>query len=640
MCGIAGAIGRIDETIVTAVDRIGASQAHRGPDDCGAWLFAPDACGACFAFRRLAILDLSPGGHQPMLDDQRGNVLIFNGEIYNFRELRRELECRGETFKSSGDSEVLLKGYGQWGMDVVRRIRGMFAFAIWDARQRQVVIARDRVGIKPLYYSMTQRDGKPTVLFASELRALLASGCVSRRLNPAALSTYIWNGFVVGPETIVRDVHMMPAGHYAVINPRDASVNLHRYWHLPAALPQADGMEQLAASLASASQQHLLSDAPLGVFLSGGVDSSAVTAMAARHGGSIRTFNIRFEEAQFDESKYARAVAQSLGTDHTEITLTNEHFRDHLDEALASVDQPTFDAINTYFVSRAAREAGMTVALAGTGGDELFGGYRSFKDNPRVARICRTLSAIPTAFRSAVAKQCVHFMQRGGNTVPSQTRWGKLADMISTEGHGVDVHQVSYSLFTHEFMGELLRDGEHPDVIAGLPRRRAEELAIIANGHLDLHGVSMLELSCFVGERLLRDTDCTSMAVSLEVRVPLLDHEVIESAAGIETAQRFLPLGKKPPLRSIALSGLDQRLFDRPKAGFELPIEHWCRSTLKSNLDATFADRQRFESIGINHETANRLWRAFQAGAPGIYWSRVWSLFALTDWCRRHEVQL
>jgi asparagine synthase (glutamine-hydrolysing) len=639
MCGIAGSIGWIDEATVSAVDRINAAQTHRGPDDCGRWQSGPGGVGAAFAFRRLAILDLSPGGHQPMIDKARGNVIVFNGEIYNFRELRRDLERRGEQFHSSGDTETLLKGYGKWGIDVIHRLRGMFALAIWDARSRRVLLARDRMGIKPLYYATVTHGGREVLLFGSELRALLNSGFIDRKINAASLSTYIWNGFVIGPDTIISGVRMLPAAHYAIIDPAEPTLAPQRYWNLPVAAPARDGMEQLQHALTTASQQHLLSDAPLGVFLSGGIDSSAVTALAARHGGStIRTFNISFDESAFDESPYARAVANSLGTRHTEIKLTQQHFRDHLHEALASVDQPTFDAINTYFVSRAAREAGMTVALAGTGGDELFGGYRSFRDNPRAARICRTLSAVPAGMRSIAARTLGGLLHRSRGDVPPQTRWGKLADLLATDGQGVEVHQVSYSLFTRAFMQELLREGVHRDVVAGLPRDRAAELKPLANGHLDLHAVSMLELSCFIGERLLRDTDCTSMAVSLEVRVPLLDHEVVEAAAKIDPSRRFLPLGKKPPLRSIALNALDQSIFDRPKSGFVLPIETWCRSQLQDELDATFADRGRFEAIGINQCAAHRLWQAFGRGAPGIYWSRVWSLFVLAKWCEMNRV--
>lgn len=641
MCGIAGAIGWIDDSIVNAVHDMSAAQAHRGPDDCGRWQSSDHGAGACFGFRRLAILDLSPGGHQPMIDDARGNVIIFNGEIYNFHELRRELQNLGERFHSTGDTEVLLKGYGRWGSDVVRRVRGMFALAIWDAQRRAVFIARDRVGIKPLYFTRIARNGRDVLLLASELRALMATGLCERRINAAALSTYIWNGFVFGPETIIDGVHMLPAGHYAMIDPDRAAVQPQRYWELPRAAPQADGYERLEDALTTAAGQHLLSDAPLGVFLSGGVDSSAITAMAARNGGgNIRTFNVSFDESEFDESRYARRVAEELGTQHTEIRLTQQQFRDHLPEALASIDQPTFDAINTYFVSRAAREAGMTVALAGTGGDELFGGYKSFRDNPRAARFCRALAVLPRSVRSAAARACLGLLHRHDDEMPSQTRWGKLADLLDTGGRAYEVHQISYSLFTREFMNQLLRDGVHPEVVAGLPRSRAEEFASIANGHLDLHAMSMLELTCYVGERLLRDTDCTSMAVSLEVRVPLLDHEVIEAAAGLDWRRRFLPLGSKPPLRAIALRGLDQTIFNRPKSGFVLPIERWCRSQLQDELNAVFSDRGALEAIGVNPQAALRVWRAFERGSPGVYWSRVWSLFVLAKWCRMHRVRL
>ena len=644
MCGIAGAVGQLDPEVSAAVRSSGMSQAHRGPDSGGFWssLRAEAGSGAAFAHRRLAIIDLSPRGRQPMLDPDTGNVLCFNGEIYNFKALRNELKREGASFRTSTDSEVILQAYAAWGQRCVTRLRGMFAFALWDAAQRCVLLARDRIGIKPLYLAEVRRPGgRRAVLFASELRALLAGGLLERRLSPTGLSTYLWNGFVTAPETIVSGVWSLDAGHTAWISQGGEILRAERFWRLPSAAGGSGDSETLAHALQQAVELRLISDVPLGIFLSGGVDSSAVAALAARTSSTrIRTFNISFDEAGYDESCYATAVAKGLGTDHHEIRLTQERFQSQLEEALASLDQPTFDGINTYFISRAVREAGITVALSGAGGDELFGGYRSFLDIPRAALWARRLGPLPVGLVRALAAAVARFKTGRAGGVPPQTRWGKLGDALATRGRLVELYQTSYSLFSSNFIDELRCVPEPEGVGHGLSQVRLRELEALTRSGPELHSISMLELSCFIGDRLLRDTDTTSMAVSLEVRVPLLDHQVIEAAAALGEAQRYAPLGSKSVLREIALADLDPAIFDRPKAGFVLPIELWSRASLKGEIDSTFEDRARCESVGLNPNAIARLWRAYQAGAPGIYWSRIWALFVLLHWTHAHRVSL
>jgi len=643
MCGIAGAIGLIDPRIQEAVRAMSAAQVHRGPDDSGFYV-SNGQPGVCFGFRRLAILDLSTEGHQPMVDPERGHAIVFNGEIYNYVELRRELEARGRTFRSTSDTEVLLAAYGEWGEGVLAKLRGMFAFAIHDPAQGTVLIARDRLGIKPLYYAEVTRPEGALVLFASELRALLASGLVRRDLEPRGLASYLWNGFVVGPTTLVRKVSLLGPGQALLLRPGEPVPAPRRYWVLDAEAapkPVEESVAALEATLLEATRQHLASDVPLGVFLSGGIDSSAVAALATRaNTREIATFHVGFEESAFDESEYARSVARALGTRHIELRLTQERFRDGLEAALASLDQPTFDAINTYFVSRLVREAGFTVALAGTGGDELFGGYRSFRDLSR-ARLPLTLARLaPRGFRSALARRLVERLH-GPSDVPPQTRWGKLSDLLDTAGELPDMYQVAYGLFTREFLAEL---GGAPGLFelapSGLPPARRDELREAVRGLPLLSAVSLLELGLFIGERLLRDTGAASMAVSLEVRVPLLDHRVVEAAFAVPDAARFHPLGKKALLRRLALPDLDPTPFERPKAGFVLPIEVWARDRLASEIERVFEDRSHVKSVGLNAQALARLWEGFRAGAKGLYWSRIWAPFVLLDWCRRHGVAL
>ena len=643
MCGIAGAVGAIDPGVEDAVRAMVGAQTHRGPDDSGT--FRSDGTpGVALGFRRLAIIDLTPDGHQPMRDEQTGNTVVFNGEIYNYAGLRDELRAAGANFRSRGDTEVLLKAYAQWGEAGVGRLRGMFGFAVHDAARGEVLLARDRLGIKPLYYGQVQRPGGAVLMFASELRALLATGLFARRLDPRGLASYLWNGFVVGPSTAVRGISLLPPGHMMRVRLADPVAQPRRYWSLrgdAAPLPAEEAVRGLEEALQTATRQHLVSDVPLGVFLSGGVDSSAVTALAVRAGGKrVQTFHVGFDESGFDESAYARQVANALGTEHVELRLTQERFRGDLRTALASLDQPTFDGINTYFVSRLVREAGFTVALAGTGGDELFGGYESFRDLPRGRPVAQAARFLPAALRRKAAGAVATLKTGAQGEVPPQTRWGKLDDLLATGGDLVSMYQVSYGLFTRDFARQLGADGIPERAPLGLPAERAGELAELIAGASAPAAVGLLELSLFIGERLLRDTDAASMAPSLEVRVPLLDHEVVEAAQRVPDAVRFQPLGRKDLLKRLAMPSLDPAIFDRPKAGFVLPIEVWAKDQLAEQITARFANRARVESVGLRPEALGKLWRAFRAGAPGLYWSRIWAPFVLLDWCETHGMGL
>jgi asparagine synthase (glutamine-hydrolysing) len=658
MCGIAGAVGNLGpaalnapnrNAVTASVERMSAAQRHRGPDGGGLW--ASDSAEVVFGHRRLAIIDLSEGGAQPMVDAATGCVITYNGEIYNFIELRRELESLGEQFRSSSDTEVILKAYGRWGLGVVRRLRGIFAMAIWDPRMRAVHLVRDHLGIKPLYWTRVRNSplGSEVVLFASETRALLASGVVARRLDCGGVASYLSQGFVVGPATMVEGVELLPAAGILTIAPgrraQDARNNRYTlgcYWRPPSSDVRRTTEEELRHELSDTVRMQLVSDAPLGIFLSGGIDSSAVAALASEaRPGSIHTFTIGFDEAGLDESQYAARVAAAIGSRHTNVTLREEDFLRQLPDALTAIDQPTFDALNTYFVSRAAREAGMTVALAGTGGDELFGGYPSYVELPKMLRAGAWVpwplgAAIDGAYRLACA---VAWNLLG--RAPPQTRWGKIADVASAGGDLLRLYQTSYALFTREAQSRLASARVHaaqrsqdfglPAEVASAWRDRIDDSEI-------LHAVSLLELSSFVGERLLRDTDAASMAVSLEARVPLLDWALWEKVAGIDPSRRFSPVGKKRLLRDLALERLDPTIFDRPKSGFVLPIGKWAKRSLQPEMERLLSDAALVGRAGLQPETVRTLWKSYVAGRPGLYWSRVWSIYALLSWCQSHDM--
>jgi asparagine synthase (glutamine-hydrolysing) len=589
------------------------AQAHRGPDAQGIW--SDDR--AVLAHRRLSIIDLSADGLQPMADPASGLVISYNGEVYNYRELRAELEGLGACFRSRTDTEVALKAYEFWGKDCVERFRGMYALVIWDPKERELFLARDRLGIKPLYYSVIDRgQGRRTLLVASEVRALLDSGLVERRIDPRALSTFVWNGFVNGATSIVHGIIGLPPGTTATVDPERLRVEARSYWRLPPSEVRPNAVTDLGRELEAAVELRLVSDVPLGIFLSGGVDSSAVAALAVRRArGPIRTFSVGFEEAEYDESVHAGSVAQALGTEHTHILLTQSRFLSQLDDALGSIDQPTFDQLNTYFVSRAVREAGATVALAGVGGDELFGGYTSFRDLPRASRAARYLAPLPAPAKRLLARAATRWAMGRAGAIRPQVRWGKLDDVLAARGEFVRAYQLHYALFTREFYDRLLDAPRDTGVDYGLARNDLERLRNMVRDERPLHAVSMLELDSFVGDRLLRDCDAASMAVSLELRVPLLDHRVVEAAATVS-------------------------FFTRPKAGFVLPIASWLQQELRPEVSSTFSDRDLCKRAGLRPEAVSALWEVFQAGAPGVYWSRVWSLYVLLWWCRRHEASL
>jgi asparagine synthase (glutamine-hydrolysing) len=643
MCGIAAAVGWIDAEVARAVRAMNDSQRLRGPDASGEWsTHGPEAApgeGVHLAFRRLKIIDLRDSANQPMLDPVTQNRVIFNGEIYNYRELRDELRVAGHEFRTESDTEVLLKAYAQWGSECLRKLRGMFAFAIWDTRQRTVLVARDRLGIKPLFTAVARHDGgRKTLLLASQLRALLASGLVERRLDASAVSSYLWNGFVAGPSTIVEGIRVLPPGCLLQVSLQGESEQ-RRYWSVPQ--PSTDGNPgAVAESLEVAIGQHLLSDVPLGVFLSGGKDSSSVAAMASRKAGKgLKTFTIAFEESSFNEAPHARQLAAAIGAEHHELMLTEADFASRLEAALSSLDQPTFDGINSYFVSHAVKEAGITVALAGTGGDELFGGYRTFRDLPRARRWSRRLKPVPIAAKSSAAGLLARLRTGNFSAVPPLTRHGRLGDALRTEGELVDLYQVAYALFSTPFLERLDARGALPTTSYGLPQERRAELAARFAGFPDLHAISALEIEVFLGDRLLRDTDSASMEVSLEVRLPLLDHVVVERLFELPAEQRFLPLLEKSLLTEIAAPPLPRDSLQRPKMGFELPLERWCRNAVGRQIESVLLDRGRCEAVGVAPRAVSDLWSAYQKRVPGLYWSRVWSIFVLLWWCQRHALR-
>jgi asparagine synthase (glutamine-hydrolysing) len=644
VCGIAGIIGQLDEANRAALERMSAAMVHRGPDGSGTWFSAPDArgWGALLAHRRLSILDLSSAGAQPMVDPVTGHVVVLNGEIYNFGELKRRLLAEGQEFQSTGDTAVMLRALGLHGPVAVSWFRGMFAFACWDPKPRQLLLARDPLGIKPLYLARSSDpDAGWSVAFASELRAMLASGLLGTpQLNPEGVASAVWNGFAVGPGTAVKGVDLLWPGRLLELDGAGNEIRHEDFWGIPDRAPDADMDEdRVAAVLEEGVRLHLASDVPLAVFLSGGVDSSVMANLAQRAAQSpIHTFTLAFEEQELNEGPIARQIAAAIGTQHHELVLTEGRFVENLETALDSLDQPTFDGLNAYYMSHAIRASGFTVALSGTGGDELFGGYPSYRDLPVLQRWCRRAAWVPRGLQVAAATLATWPFRRSGGVVPPQTRWAKLPEMIC---HGDDLlalYQLAYALFLPGFQRELLAPGFAEELPTGLPLAMRQRVIAETQGRTPLSAISVMEQRLFLGERLLRDNDVASMASSLEQRLPLVDQVLFETVDRLSDQVRYRPLGRKAMLRRIGLRGLDPALFERPKSGFVLPFDRWIRRGLKDAMDRTLRDPQAIAPAGLDPAAVERLWRAFLDGAPGLYWSRIWSVYVFVRWCHRNHV--
>jgi asparagine synthase (glutamine-hydrolysing) len=578
-----------------------------------------------------------------MIDSITGDVIVFNGEIYNYLELRETLVASGQTFLSTGDTAVLLRMLSIKGRHAIRMLRGMFAFALWDVRNQKLVLARDPIGIKPLYLARNPApNGDWSLIFASEVRAILASGLLKKpKLNPRATTSVVWNGFVVTPETAVVGIEPVWPGQFRVFDSSGKEESSEFYWSVPSHDAGRIEEPQLANVLQDSVRKHLLSDVPVGIFLSSGIDSTAVANLAQRTSQTpIHTFTMAFEEHELSEGAPARRIAKAIGTQHQEVLLTEQQFIRQLDVALNSLDQPTFDGLNSYYVSQAVQGAGLKVALVGTGGDELFGGYTSFRDLPILANFSKFTKWVPRELMQAFAKRLASLLQRSGGTVPAQTRWGKLPDLVEHGGDLLSLYQIAYALFLPKFQRQLLTEPLTTTIVDGLPVAMRSRLECEIRGRSPLSAISVIEQRLFLGERLLRDTDATSMAASIEVRLPLVDQVLVEDVNRLNDRERYLPLRRKTALRQAGLRGLDPALFQQPKTGFVLPYDRWLRRGMSKIVDQTMRDPIMIKPTGLDPDAVCHLWQAFLDGNPGLYWSRIWAVYVLISWCHRHSVYL
>jgi len=641
MAGIAGILGRTSDANVDALSRMSAALSHRGPDGHASLVTPSDehGNGCLLAYRHLAVLDADRGGESPQPVMRDGKAMAFDGSILNYRDL-----ASGDD--KSGHAETVFRHLSQRGAQALNDFRGTFAMALWDDAKRTLILARDPLGHRPLYVARNPQPGSTwSLMFASEVRAILASGLLGKpRLNPAAVAEVVWNGFVVSPDTIVRGITSIYPGQVVAIGPDGKESAAEFFWSVPAQEDHKAADDQsMRAALRETIRLNLATDAPLGVFLSGGIDSGSIANLAQQQHSDrpIKTFCMAMEEAALCEGAAAREIAKAIGSEHHEVMMTESRFVAALDAAVDSLDQPTFDALNQYHICKAVREAGVTVALGGIGGDAIFGGDSTLRRLPRLRKIAQYSGWVPESMRVSAMRMLASVLQGNGKPVGAQQKWAKLPSVTKAGGDLISLYQLTYAMFLPEFQRELIHTGVNGvEVKYGLPPQTRQWMERECRDHTPIEVAAILETRFFVGERLLRDADTVSSSLSFELRSPLSDPRLIEELNRLPDARKYLPVGYKPVLRRYGLEGLDPELFNRPKAGFVMPFEKWIRKNLGQVMESVMLDERAAAAAGLNGEVVGRLWQAFQQAVPGLYWTRVWAVYILIRWCQRHGVAI
>ena len=619
MCGIAGfwtpaGLGRDAESVLRAMTD---AVAHRGPDDAGAWL-DPEA-GVALGHRRLSILDLSALGHQPMRSDDGRYLIVFNGEIYNFAELRRDLETQGHAFRGHSDTEVMLAAFAAWGVvPSVQRMAGMFAFALWDRQARLLHLVRDRFGEKPLYYG---RVG-PTLLFGSELKALRAHPDFTADIDRNALALYARHNYVPAPFSIYRGISKLLPGHIATVNAA-GDVAVEAYWQLADAVaagqrdpltgPDAELVSAMESRLSATIGQEMVADVPLGALLSGGIDSSAVVALMQRQSRRpVLTFTIGFDEPGFNEAEHAKAVARHLGTEHNELYLRADQARDVIPLLPAMYDEPFADSsqIPTFLVSQMARRH-VTVALSGDGGDEMFGGYARYA---QARELWDRVSRMPVSVRSAAGAAL--------RPVAATTGWFGLTSQLFRQRSALGAYELLMSQWTRP--SHLVLGGREPS-------RRRLSAARVPGGLEFEEQMMFLDSLNYLPDDIMAKVDRASMAVSLETRAPMLDHRVAELAWRLPFKTKVRGDTTKWVLREIVYRHVPKELVDRPKSGFAVPLADWIRGPLREWARA-LTEPGRLASEGyLNVVAVNRLHDRVEAGQQHRV-GQLWVVLMFQAW--------
>ena len=619
MCGICGIYGK--NANIEVVRKMASTMLHRGPDDEG-FLERPNVV---LGHRRLSIIDLSEKASQPMRNEAGDIWLVFNGEIYNFQELRNELLKYGHRFNSDSDSEVIIHGYEQWGQNCLDHLRGMFAFAIYDEKEDILFLARDRLGEKPLYYF----EGDGSFVFASELKAIIGSGLINKQISPTGLHHYLSFYSVPLPYTMIRGVNSLLPGHKIIVSSNGTRVE--RYWSLPEPGDQSKekvklevAKEELRELVLESVRMRLISDVPLGAFLSGGIDSSIVVGlMSSLMSLPVNTYSVGFrgEGSEMSELKYAKVLADRFSTDHSEVILTGKDVLNDLERIVSGIDQPSGDGVNTYFVSKAAKES-MTVALSGLGGDELFAGYPHFAG-----------FKLQHEEEHCVNRIFGHSAKRVAEVLPQNIRKRQPFRNMRYFGEKINKkYSLSRSVFWEDEKLRLYSD----DYLSGNLKNLQDSSLFYSD--IEIHAndvvrsISKLELMGYMPNTLLRDTDAMSMAHSLEVRVPLIDHKLVEYVYLLPSDLKLNGNRSKYLLVEAFGDLIPKEILERKKTGFEIPMGYWLKNELKEIVDDVFS-KESVANRGIfDYNELRDIYRRFYDGRLG--YMLIWMFVILELWMR------
>lgn len=627
MCGIAGFVDlkhRLARNEAAAVlERMCQVIVHRGPDDQGT-MQTDD--GVYLGMRRLSIIDLA-GGHQPISNEDGLVSIVFNGEIYNYRELQPELYSRGHSFQTQSDTEVIVHSYEEFGPDCVSRLRGMFAFAIWDAKRQSLFIARDRVGKKPLYYTLTEQG---VFVFGSELKSLLQHPAVRQEVSPHAIDSYLTCGYVPDPLSILRGIRKLPPGHHLTF--ANGRVEVTCYWDFKyepvkngTSRRLEDYLDELRSLLAESVRLRLISDVPLGAFLSGGVDSSTIVGLMARElSQPVKTFSIGFHEDSYNELKYARVAAEHFGTDHHEFVVTPD-LCEIVDDLAWFLDEPFADssAIPTYMVSRLARQY-VTVVLSGDGGDELFAGYTRYV----VDRRRSGFAALPRFVRRGLMAPLSRHLPHGarGRNYLHNVALDSLDRYLDSISIFTELNKPL--LYTDAFREQLNRNGDEDEL--AVPFR--DYAARVKTGE-ELDAMLYIDSKTYLPGDILTKVDRMSMAASLEARVPLLDHKLIEFVNSIPAHLKLNGLETKHIFKRAVRDFVPAEILDRPKQGFGVPVQEWINRQLRERIHETLTEQRTRERGYIEPAYVQLLLDEHERGRRD-HSTQLWALFMLELWHR------
>ncbi len=610
MCGIAGLVNFDPSEAGIIISRMVAMQNHRGPDSKGIWCDKSIALG----HNRLAIIDLDAKANQPMQSQNGRYVMVYNGEIYNFKEIKNEL--KHIEWQTNSDSEVLLEAYVKWGVDCLHKLNGMFAFAIWDKQKNKLFIARDRMGVKPLYFSIKNNQ----FLFASELRTLLKTGVLSKKINLQSVHDFIRFQWIQSPDTIIDGISCLPAGSYGVwekgIYSETNWWNIQQFEAGENSITKADINEvhQNVKDLFNAAvERRLVSDVPIGAFLSGGIDSGLiVAAMANINSAKVNTFTIGFKEKQYDESAYADKVAKKFNTNHQTLIYSADTLKKELPEILTAFDTPSTDGINSFVISNLVKKAGITVALCGLGGDELFCGYPVFRH-------------LPTIQKYKLFWQLPKFLRNKGNEIlqnSGNTRWEKIGNILNAPSANKEA--------LYPFFREIFSEKKTSKFI--IPKFTTSKFEVHLENHRNssvLSWLSSTEIQGYARHVLLKDTDMCSMAHALEIRVPFFDYKLVEYVLGLPDSFRQSQIPKKLLIDSFK-GELPADIVNRPKMGFSFPWDIWIRNDLKFFVEDVLSKSVHYDFL--NKDEINSGWKRFLNGDKSIKWYHIWNLVCLIHW--------